>query len=141
MPRTYRPYEYDYDTPYVGRTEVIENYLDKKLSSIDIDTDLIKNTIETSVHDSLGNIDCKFCSVHHHIERAKDEIIEDDHHHCGCTCNLATKEDIANAVTAINTHTDDAAVAINTHIDEKFDEIDFEQQFANLNEIVARLNN
>lgn len=128
MPRTYRPYEYDYDTSYVGRTGVIENYLDKKFSSISVDPNLIKTTIETSVHDSLGNIDCKFCSVHHHIERAKDEIIE--HDSIGCTCNLATKADIENAVSRINTHTD-----------EKFDEIDFQTQFADLNQQIANLNN
>ena len=128
MPRTYRPYEYDYDTPYFGRTSVIESYLDKKFSSISVDTDLIKDTIESSVHESLGNIDCKFCSVHNHIDRAKNEIIE--HEGCGCTCNLATKQDIADAIQQINTHTD-----------EKFDEIDFPTQFADLNQQIAALNN
>lgn len=128
MPRTYRPYEYDYESSYVGRTGVIENYLDKKFSSISIDTNEIKETIETSVHDSLGNIDCKFCSVHSHIDRAKDEIINSEIG--GCTCNLATKQDIENAVAQINTHTD-----------EKFDEIDFNRQFADLNQQIANLNN
>ena len=131
MPRTYRPYEYNYDTPYIGRTGVIENYLDKKFSSISIDTDEVKEVIETSVHDSLGNIDCKFCSVHNHIERAKNEIIENENGGGGgCTCNLATKEDIANAVTQINSHTD-----------EKFDEIDFLSHFSDLNQQIANLNN
>jgi len=128
MPRTYRPYEYDYDTSYVGRTGVIENYLDKKFSGISIDKNEIKETIETSVHDSLGNIDCKFCSVHNHIEKAKNEIISGGS--SGCTCNLATKEDVANAVTQINAHTD-----------EKFNEIDFMQQFSDLNQQIANLNN
>jgi len=128
MPRTYRPYEYDYDSAYVGRTGVIENYLDKKFSNISIDKNEIKETIESSVHDSLGNIDCKFCSVHNHIEKAKDEIISSETG--GCTCNLATKEDIANAVAQINTHTD-----------EKFDEIDFDRQFSDLNQQIANLNN
>lgn len=128
MPRTYRPYEYDYDSAYVGRTGVIENYLDKKFSNISIDKNEIKETIESSVHDSLSNIDCKFCSVHNHIEKAKDEIISSETG--GCTCNLATKEDIANAVAQINTHTD-----------EKFDEIDFDRQFSDLNQQIANLNN
>jgi hypothetical protein len=128
MPRTYRPYEYDYDSAYVGRTGVIENYLDKKFSNISIDKNEIKETIESSVHDSLGNIDCKFCSVHNHIEKAKNEIISSETG--GCTCNLATKEDIANAVAQINTHTD-----------EKFDEIDFDRQFSDLNQQIANLNN
>ena len=128
MPRTYRPYEYDYDSAYVGRTGVIENYLDKKFSNISVDKNEIRETIESSVHDSLGNIDCKFCSVHNHIERAKDEIINAGTG--GCTCNLATKEDIANAVAQINTHTD-----------EKFDEIDFDRQFSDLNQQIANLNN
>ena len=126
MPRTYRPYEYDYDTSYVGRTGVMENYFDRKFSSISIDKDEIRETIEESVHDSLGDIDCKFCSVHNHIEHAKNEIIDSQ----PCMCHLATKEDIANAVNQINTHTD-----------EKFDEIDFAQQFTNLNEQLSNLNN
>ena len=128
MPRTYRPYEYDYDTAYVGRTNVIENYLDKKLSSISIDEREVTRVIEHAVHDSLGNIDCKFCSVHNHIDRAKDEII--NHEPGGCMCHLATKEDIANAIERINAHTD-----------EKFDEIDFEQQFVDLNQQIANINN
>lgn len=128
MPRTYRPYEYDYDTPYKGRTNQIEDYLDKKLSNISVDPVLIRRTIESSVHDSLGDIDCKFCSVHNHIERAKNEIIENEN--TECTCHLATKEDIANAVNQINMHTD-----------EKFDEIDFPTQFADLNQLIANLNN
>lgn len=127
MPRTYRPYEYDYDTPYIGRTEVIEAYLDKKLSNVSVDTNLIRNTIKCSVHESLSDVDCQFCSVHKHIDRAKDEII--NHEPGGCMCHLATKEDVANAVVQINTHTD-----------EKFQEVDFEQQFMNLNEQLARLN-
>lgn len=127
MPRTYRPYEYDYDTPYIGRTEVIESYLDKKLSNVSVDTNLIRNTIKCSVHESLSDVDCQFCSVHKHIDRAKDEII--NHEPGGCMCHLATKEDIANAVEQINTHTD-----------EKFQEVDFELQFMNLNEQLARLN-
>lgn len=128
MSRTYRPYEYDYDTSYVGRTGVIENYLDKKFSSIDIDKKEIKETIETSVHDSLGDIDCKFCSVHNHIERAKNEIIDEGS--SKCTCNLATKDDVTNAVTQINTHTD-----------EKFNEVNFMKQFSDLNQQIANLNN
>jgi len=128
MPRTYRPYEYDYDTPYYGRTTVIENYLNKKFSEISVDPDEIREVIESSVSESLGDVDCKFCSVHHHIERAKNEIIE--HEGCGCNCNLATKEDIANAVTQINTHTD-----------EKFNDVDFLSHFEDLNQKLANLNN
>lgn len=128
MPRTYRPYEYDSDVPYVGRNTVIENYLDKKLSNISIDENEVRHVIESSVHQSLGDIDCKFCSVHNHIDRAKNEIIE--HEGVGCTCHLATKEDIANAVNQINTHTD-----------EKFDEIDFLTHFEDLNQQIANLNN
>lgn len=128
MPRTYRPYEYDYDVPYIGRTGVIENYLDKKFAGISVDKDEIKETIETSVTESLGNIDCKFCSVHNHIDRAKNEIINNSE--SGCTCNLATKEDVTNAVTQIN-----------AHVDEKFDEVDFLRQFSDLNQQIAAINN
>jgi len=130
MPRTYRPYEYDYETPYIGRTGVIESYLDKKFNNItvNIDEEKVKTVIEDAVQDSLGNIDCKFCSVHKHIDTAKDEIIS--HEPGGCMCHLATKQDIANAVEQINAHTD-----------EKFDEINFEEEFENLNEQIANLHN
>jgi hypothetical protein len=43
---------------------------------------------------------------------------------------LATKDDIANAVTQINSHTD-----------EKFDEVDFLRHFSDLNQQIANLNN
>lgn len=124
MPKTYRTYDYDDNAPYVGRVTIIENYLDKKLSSISIDDEKITNTIEASITESLGDINCKFHSVHHHIEDAKNEIIENQGG--GCMCNIATKKDIADAVKNIN-----------THVDEKFNEVDFLKQFSDLNEQIA----
>lgn len=128
MAKTLRPYEYDYDTSYNGRTEVIKGYLDKKFAGIDVDTEGIKDTIEHTIDKSLGNIDCKFYSVHNHIEKAKDQIINSQGGSPGCCCELATKADIDNAVCRIN-----------SHVDEKFDEVDFIKQFSDLNEQVRKL--
>ncbi len=128
MTRTYRPYEYDYDTSYVGRTGMIENYLDKKFANIGVDENKIKEVIENSVESSLGNIDCKFCAVHKHIEKSKDEIIEAQG--SSCNCNGVTKKDITDAIEKIN-----------SHVDEKFDEIDFMKQFSDLNEQITQINN
>lgn len=133
MPRTYRAYEYDEGmTPYVGRTKQMKDYLDKKFAGVDVDTDKIDATIRVSVHESMDGINCQFCGVHNHIERAKNEIINNcdgDGGGCPCNCNLATKDDIQQAVSAINTHTD-----------YRFDEIDFPTQFADINELVRQSN-
>lgn len=114
MPKTYRPYDVDYDVPYIGRTGVIKNYLDKKFSSISVDQDAINNTVRTSVTESLGNINCNFCSIHNHIDSAKQELLDKGN----------------NMVSEINAHTD-----------EKFNEIDFIKQFSDLNEQIASLKN
>lgn len=130
MPKTYRPYDYNYDTPYIGRTSVIENYLDKKFGNISIDKRELRHVIKSSVEESLGDVDCQFCSIHNHIERAKNEII--NHEPCNCMdlSNLATKSDIENAIVRINEHTT-----------EKFDELDFDEQFQDLNQLIANMNN
>ena len=59
------------------------------------------------------------CGVNCHIENAKNEII--NNMSCGVNPCVATKQDIADAVTKINAHTD-----------EKFNEVDFLKQFSDL---------
>lgn len=129
MPRTYRAYEFTDDTPYVGRTAQIKEYLDSKFANIDIDTEKVDRTIRHSVHESLKDVDCQFCGVHKHIECAKNEIIENQGG-CGGCCEMATKQDIQEAVAAINAHTDS-----------KFDEVDIPGEFADLNELVQQIVN
>ena len=44
---SYRRYDYDSDVELISRSEQIENYFDNKFANISIDTDAIKDTIET----------------------------------------------------------------------------------------------
>lgn len=111
---SYKRYDYDTDTGLITKTEQIKDYLDEKLSNISVDTDLIQTTIETSIDKSMDKIDCQFKAVNCHIENAKNEIINNS---CGtCTCNLATKEDIKNAVCQINQHTDEVFSDLNEQV-------------------------
>lgn len=135
MPKTYSTYDYDDNAPFKERTVVIEEYIDKKLKGINtscscdnMNTDKIEDTVKDAVKDSLEDINCKFCAIHNHIDKAKDEIIENEN--AKCDCNLATKEDIENVVSKINGHTDD-----------KFNEIDFMKQFSDLNEQMSKITN
>lgn len=134
MASTYRPYDYDYDTPYTGRTGVIENYLGKKLSSITVN----KGEIKDAVKESLRDIDHKFCSIHEHIDCAKHQIIDNVGGGGGCcTHGLATKEDVMHAVNHINGNTNHKLGII---ADKLFDEKDFLSQFTDLNEQMAGFN-
>ena len=127
MRQGYRRYGYKSDVGLIGRTEQIEDYLDEKFSGVSVDTELIERTIENSMDKSMVRIDRNFCNTNAHIECAKNEIINNMGNQ-PCTCNLATKEDVRNAIKEINDHTD-----------EKFDEVDFLKQFSDLNEQIRGL--
>ena len=118
---SYRRYDYDSDVELITRTEQIEDYLDSKFSNISVDTDVVKDTIETTINNSMQDVKNGICGVNCHIENAKNEII--NNMSCGVNPCVATKQDIADAVTKINAHTD-----------EKFNEVDFLKQFSDLNE-------
>ena len=123
---SYRRYDYDSDVELITRTEQIEDYLDSKFSNISVDTDVVKDTIETTINDSMQDVKNGICGVNCHIENAKNEII--NNMSCGVNPCVATKQDIADAVTKINAHTD-----------EKFDEVDFLKQFSDLNEQIKNI--
>ena len=123
---SYRRYDYDSDVELITRTEQIEDYLDTKFSNISVDTDVVKDTIETTINDSMQDVKNGICGVNCHIENAKNEII--NNMSCGVNPCVATKQDIADAVTKINAHTD-----------EKFNEVDFLKQFSDLNEQIKNL--
>lgn len=112
----YRGWKFRDKVPLIPRDQQWKNYFDGKFGDIDIDIDSneIKETIENTLNSSL---DCKFCGVHNHIEEAKEHL-------CCDICHA--KKDIKE------------------HIDNKFDEINFEEQFSNLNEqaetIIQKLN-
>lgn len=123
---SYRRYDYDSDVELITRTEQIEDYLDSKFSNISVDTDVVKDTIETTINNSMQDVKNGICGVNCHIENAKNEII--NNMNCGINPCVATKQDIADAVTKINAHTD-----------EKFNEVDFLKQFSDLNEQIKNI--
>lgn len=123
---SYRRYDYDSDVELITRTEQIEDYLDSKFSNISVDTDVVKDTIETTINNSMQDVKKGICGVNCHIENAKNEII--NNMSCGVNPCVATKQDIADAVTKINAHTD-----------EKFNEVDFLKQFSDLNEQIKNI--
>ena len=123
---SYRRYDYDSDIELITRTEQIEDYLDSKFSNISVDTDIVKDTIETTIDNSMQDVKNGICGVNCHIENAKNEII--NNMSCGVNPCVATKQDIADAVTKINAHTD-----------EKFNEVDFLKQFSDLNEQIKNI--
>lgn len=130
----YRAYGFREDNTLISRMEQFEDYMDKKFSGIVVDNsgidEVVKESVEEAVRESLANIDCKFGSVHKHIDCAEQNIIKsvEDNSKEICTCHMATKEDICHAVNRIN-----------HHIDEKFDEVDFLKQFSDLNEEIRNL--
>ena len=123
---SYRRYDYDSDVELITRTEQIEDYLDSKFSNISVDTDVVKDTIETTINNSMQDVKNGIWGVNCHIENAKNEII--NNMSCGVNPCVATKQDIADAVTKINAHTD-----------EKFNEVDFLKQFSDLNEQIKNI--
>jgi hypothetical protein len=123
---SYRRYDYDSDVELITRTEQIEDYLDSKFSNISVDTDVVKDTIETTINNSMQDVKNGICGVNCHIENVKNEII--NNMSCGVNPCVATKQDIADAVTKINAHTD-----------EKFNEVDFLKQFSDLNEQIKNI--
>lgn len=123
---SYRRYDYDSDVELITKTEQIEDYLDSKFSNISVDTDVVKDTIETTINNSMQDVKNGICGVNCHIENAKNEII--NNMSCGVNPCVATKQDIADAVTKINAHTD-----------EKFNEVDFLKQFSDLNEQIKNI--
>ena len=143
-----RRYDYGDYTPLTSRCEQIKEYLDEKLN--DIDSEHISTTIRDSVNENMDDIKQKICHTDCHIENAKDEIINNIRH-TDCHIENAkdeiiekieqgksqcaifhaeTKEIIADAIDNINRYTDD-----------KFDKIDFETKFSDLNKQIKSFNN
>ena len=130
MKQDYKRYNYRDNVGLVTGLEQFEDYLNGKLSNITVDTDIIEESVKKGMDDSISKIEDGLDKVNENIENAKNEIIENENCHHPCICNLATKQDIQCAVRTINNHTD-----------EKFDSIDFQKQFSDLNEQIKELNN
>ena len=147
-----RRYDYGDYTPLTSRCEQIKEYLDEKLDGMD--SEHISTTIRDSVNENMDDIKQKICHTNCHIENAKDEIIDDIKHKiCHTNCHIENaKNEIIEKVeqgksqcAAFHTETKeaiaDAIDNINRHTDNKFDEIDFETKFSDLNEQIKSFNN
>ena len=146
-----RRYDYGNYTPLTSRCEQIKEYLDEKLNGID--SEHISTTIRDSVNENMDDIKQKICHTNCHIENAKNEIIDDIKHKiCHTNCHIENaKNEIIEKVeqgksqcAAFHTETKeaiaDAIDNINRHTDNKFDEIDFETKFSDLNEQIKSFN-
>ena len=147
-----RRYDYGDYTPLTSRCEQIKEYLDEKLDGMD--SEHISTTIRDSVNENMDDIKQKICHTDCHIENAKDEIINDVKHKiCHTNCHIENaKDEIIEKVeqgksqcAAFHTETKeaiaDAIDNINRHTDNKFDEIDFETKFSDLNKQIKSFNN
>lgn len=147
-----RRYDYGNYTPLTSRCEQIKEYLDEKLNGLD--SEHISTTIRDSVNENMDDIKQKICHTNCHIENAKNEIIDDIKHKiCHTNCHIENaKNEIIEKVeqgksqcAAFHTETKeaiaDAIDNINRHTDNKFDEIDFETKFSDLNEQIKSFNN
>ena len=147
-----RRYDYGNYTPLTSRCEQIKEYLDEKLNGID--SEHISTTIRDSVNENMDDIKQKICHTNCHVENAKNEIIDDIKHKiCHTNCHIENaKNEIIEKVeqgksqcAAFHTETKeaiaDAIDNINRHTDNKFDEIDFETKFSDLNEQIKSFNN
>ena len=145
-----RRYDYGDYTPLTSRCEQIKEYLDEKLNGID--SEHISTTIRDSVNENIDDIKQKICHTDSHIENAKNEIIDDIKHKiCHTNCHIENaKNEIIEKVeqgksqcAAFHTETKeaiaDAIDNINRHTDNKFDEIDFETKFSDLNEQIKNI--
>ena len=165
-----RRYDYGDYTPLTSRCEQIKEYLDEKLDGIDSEhiSTTIRDSVNENMDDIKQKICHTDCHIENakdeiindikhtdcHIENAKDEIINDIKHKiCHTNCHIEnakdeiiekveqgksqcaifhaeTKEAIADAIDNINRYTDD-----------KFDKIDFETKFSDLNKQIKSFNN
>ena len=146
-----RRYDYGDYTPLTSRCEQIKEYLDEKLDGMD--SEHISTTIRDSVNENMDDIKQEICHTDSHFENAKNEIIDDIKHKiCHTNCHIENaKNEIIEKVeqgksqcAAFHTETKeaiaDAIDNINRHTDNKFDEIDFETKFSDLNEQIKSFN-
>lgn len=149
MKNDLRDYGYLDNIPLSSKCEQLKDYFDKKFDEVSN----IKEVIKETIIDNIPTYDDEFKTINDNIDESvevikneinestnviKDEIDESteeiinqikENGNCECCCQLATKKDIKEAVEQINSHTDS-----------KFDEINFRQQFQDLNKQILNLN-
>lgn len=150
MKKGYKVYNYDECDTLITRTDQIKEYFDYKFKHLDIDIDdaVIEETVKESIDKAIGEsfqdtiemgikdtikdslccVDKQFHHVNHHIECAKNMIIDKISDSNIDLTNVATKADIEEAVLKVNNHTTTM-----------FDEIDFNAKFSDLNQQIKNL--
>ena len=121
----YKRYNFCDNVPYKSACENIKEYLDAKIDGID-NKEVIENTIVESVDKSMGSVKNALCHIDDHLSHAEHHIIDEIHRHSGHHCHGVGKEDLEMVVDEVN-----------KHIDDKFNEVDFIQQFQDLNQQVS----
>lgn len=124
------PFKQQFDQKWTAYFEGKFNHVDDRFDNVDnkidnidvdvnvdVDTEGIRQTIVETLAGQLEGLNEKFCEIHTHINEAKC--------HLCCDICCAKKE-------------------INKHIDDKFEAVNFERKFSDLNdqvtEILSRLN-
>lgn len=131
MRKPYNNYDFDPDSPFVP----MQHCCGVPNVSVDVDIDSIKDAIDeklsetfegfnSNLDEHLDKITCKIKHAEHHIIDEIEEHSMDNQ----CLCHLATKADIKNAVDTITQNTQQI-----------IDDINFDEQFENLNNQIKEL--
>lgn len=117
----YNTYDFNPDTPFIP----ISGDCTCNCGDVIVDVDGIMEAIEDAKNEVKEQLQEQFKDTNRHIHCSTEHIID----MIPCMCNVATKQDIQNAVDKVNHHTDS-----------KFDEVDFIKNFTDLNNEIKKLN-
>ena len=117
----YNTYDFNPDTPFIP----INGDCTCNCGDVIVDVDGIMEAIEDAKNEVKEQLQEQFKDTNRHIHCSTEHIID----MIPCMCNVATKQDIQNAVDKVNQHTDS-----------KFDEVDFIKNFTDLNNDIKKLN-
>lgn len=129
----YKRYGFDDNVPYQSCCERIKDYLDDKFAGVNgVDQKEIHDTITSSINESMSGVNCQLHGIKHDIHCSTHVIVDEIHEHAGGGCQQCLVEKISEKL-------DDAVNRVNAHTDERFDGVNFEQKFSDLNDQVAEI--
>lgn len=132
-PNDYKRYGYDDNVPYKSSCESIKEYLDDKFAGVNgVDKKEIHDTITESMKESMSGVNRQLNGIKHDIHCSTHVIVDEIHEHSGGGCGECL-------VDAITEKLDDAVKRVNDHTDKRFDGVNFEQHFSDLNDQVAEI--
>lgn len=117
-----RIYNYHDDSPLINRTTQVKEYLDKKLSNVQVNVDFteveekisdVKETMDGKLTEVKETMVADFTEVKDVISDSTNDIKEAIEDAKPCLCNLATKEDVCKAKCAIIKEIDEKFVDLN----------------------------